>query len=553
MTNAASHPAPTAREPERTQAVLRVLEILLLGALFVAGLQLRIQLAYRYTPGMDLPVGPDVDDWLGVFWGVTHHWPPTWDAEWSRRFPLLALAGLAGARLCHAPILVVVQQIGILAGSTLAPLTYLLGRRIVGRPAALAAACWMVFQDGLTSQSVATTAYSLSPPLYLLLLLGLVGLLEEPTRRGAAVIAGVATFLLVTALLQGVMILGVTLVALGLVVLPSLWRRPDRLRQAGRLLAPPALGLAGAVPVLLAFPCRIEISPAQLWGRFAENYHHTWLYEVPVAVRTGYRVERLLAGTSRLEHFRLTVSEQLGLPLSLLLAAVGVMLAVSVARRHRPGAAGRALLAVLLAGPAYGWVANSSDFHFFHWFPTLALAITAGLVGWTRFLPGRVLPRALRWALAVVFVGVLLRPPPPQQPGPAQHRYSYLRGQYEENAKMARMCQAAAGVVSTRGTLIVAVEHAWQYRVYMLGGGELVDLRELLPRQERISALPRPVYLLAPLADAETTVGQIHLAGTPRLLQRFDRAHLPSFVQEAGLYLVQERAAVPAPAPTEEP
>ncbi len=521
---------------------MRILELLLLGGLALAALVVRLRIAYAFTPGMDMPVGPDVDDWFGVFWGVTHSWPPTWDPEWSRRFPLLALAGLAVSRGLDMPILVSVQQIGILAGATLAPLTYLLGRRVVGRPAAFAAACWMVFQQALAANAVMTTAYSITPPLYLVLLLGLVGSLRASPRRSAAWVAGLGSFLLVLALLQGVMILLVTLAALFVIASPRLLRGEARLATIRRLFGPPLLGLVAAIPVLLAFPCRLELSPAHLWGRFAENYHHTWLYEVPVQDRTGYNVERLLAGMSRLEHFSLSVREQLEIPVLLLALSVLVAAVLFLMQRERPGAAPRVLLLSLLAGSAYGWIANSSEFHFFQWHPALALVVASGIVGWTALLPWPRLARALGWVLALAFVVFLQQREPPQgQHGPGgMPRYGDVAGQYDENRSMARMCWAAAGPVSTGGSLLVAVEHAWQYRCYMMGEGEVVDPRALLSDPERVAGLARPMYLLAPTDAAQELLDQLDIPGRARLLQAFDRRHLPDFVPAAGLFVVED-------------
>ena len=91
-------------EPERWDLVI-------VGLLVIAAFLLRLQLAWTETPGLLHAIGSDHDDWEGVFLGAQHSWPPAWDVEWQRRYPLLPVLACAFARATGGSMAMAAQWI----------------------------------------------------------------------------------------------------------------------------------------------------------------------------------------------------------------------------------------------------------------------------------------------------------------------------------------------------------------------------------------------------------------------------------------------------------
>ena len=373
------------------------LDLVLLGLLLCWSLWLRLAIATTLAPDPAFAFGPDGDDWAGVLLGASQGWPMGWDDEWSYKYPLLPLLALVAGRITDVPLPCAALWVCLLAGSLVAPLTYLLGRPLVGRPAALAAAGWMVVQDGLASHASLTTAYALVPPLYLLLLLGFSLSLRDRGRAGAACTLAASALLTVT-VLHGLVLTLLTFAAAALLPGLALLRRPRRWRPLLRLTWPTAVGLALGRLALLAHPVGRETPGRGALIHLVEEVAQTLFHDPGHAMPTGHQVHRLVAGTSRWEHLLRSQWELFNLPLAavVILATAGTAALVLLARRQPDTAAARALPIVLLVGVVYGFVANSEDFHVFHWTPVLALVVAAGLAAWAE-LRNSVGPSLAAW------------------------------------------------------------------------------------------------------------------------------------------------------------
>jgi hypothetical protein len=488
------------------------LDLVLLGLLLCWSLWLRIAIATQLAPDPAFAFGPDGDDWAGVFLGASRGWPMGWDAEWSYKYPLLPLLALVVGRAADVPLPCAALWACLLTGALVAPLTYLLGRPLMGRPAALAAAGWMVVQDGLASHASLTTAYALVPALYLLLLLGLSLSLRDRGRLGGAC-ALVAAALLTVTVLHGLVLAGLTL-ACALLVL-GLTKR--RWRPLPALAWPTVAGLVLGRLALLAHPVGQETpgrgALVHLWEEVAQTLFHDPGHAMP----TGHQVHRLVAGASRWDHLLRSQWELFNLPLVAVtvLAVAGVVALVLLARRGQ--AAPRMLLPVLLGGVIYGFVANSEDFHVFHWYPVLALVIAAGLAGWRELIPG---PRmaATCWAAALALLAwqALLVPRLPD--ADPRRRYLRVARYYGEYRTMHGTCAAVLGPVSARGTLLVDQPMLWSHRAHLDGAARLVRVAAQAERVDP-SAQARPVFLVSegapPEVEGKSWAPLLELEGLP--------------------------------------
>ncbi len=487
-------------------------DLLLLGLLLCWGLWLRLAVATQLAPEVAFAFGPDGDDWAGVFQGTAQGWPLRWDAEWSYKYPLLPLLGLVAGRVTGVPLPCAALWVCLAAGALVGPLTYLLGRPLVGRPAAFAAAGWMVVQDGLASHASLTTAYALVPPLYLLLLVGFSSSLRGRGRAGGACTIAASALLTVT-VLHGAVLTVLSWAAAALV--QGLVSR--RWRPLLGLAWPTAAGLALGRIWLLAQPIGRETPGRGALVHLYEEVAQTLFHDPGHAMPTGHQVHRLLAGTSRWEHLLISSWELYNLPLVavLLLTVAGAVALVLLARHGH--AAPRVLLLVLLGGVVYGFVANSEDFHVFHWTPPLALVMAAGLASWAEL---RASPRVrvACWLAAMAFLGwqALLVP---RVPGAdPRGRYRRVAAYYDENLAMRDACAAALGPVSARGTLLVEDPMLWSYRGHLEGAAGLV---RVATRADPVdpSAQARPVFLVSDRAPPEVEgrgwVPLFELAGLP--------------------------------------
>jgi len=445
-----------------------------------------------------------------VFLGARHTWPPAWDPEWARRYPLLPVLAVALARGTDIAMAQAAQWTSMLVGSLVPAATYALGQRSVGRTAALAAACWMVFQDGLTTYHVFTSAYSLIPSLYLLLLLGLVMGREGGWVGRALAVLGAALLSLV--ILQGVVLVAVTTGAALLAFAPRCWRRPWRLL---RDLWPPALGALLAQGVLLRFGLREETPLLGALRLILAEVNLTLMHNESFGPPTGHKVHRLLNGTPRLQHMLATVWEQLYLPAWLVLLGALLGIIWLLRRRDPASARGRGLLLLLLVGPLYGFVANSEDFHVYQWFPTLALVLCAGLCGWTDWLPLGRWRSPLRVLLAAGLLVFLFFQAPRLRDAQDGTLYSRVVIFAVGTAQWADLCDSLVAPVSARGSLVVDDPDVWAHRGLLLGRATLSDLHHHADGAGALPELPTPVLMVSNQPPSEVSrrlAGRWHYA-----------------------------------------
>ncbi len=479
-------------------------DLLVLGLLLCWALWLRVVVADALVLEPAFAFGPDGDDWAGVFRGTADGWPLRWEGEWSYKYPLLPLLSLGVAGLAEAPVAFGALWVNLLTGALLAPLTYAFGRPLVGRPAALAAAGWMVVQDGLAAHSVLTTAYALIPTATLLMLLGMSLSLRGRPRSGAvATIIGTAA--LMTTVLHGGALALVTLGAAALFPTLALIRTPRDWRPLWRLAWPVGAGLALGRLGLFSHEMGDETpglgALIHLYEEVAQTAFHDPTYGSP----TGHQVDRLVAGMSRWEHLQLANWELYNLPIVVVLPlAIAGIVAVALLMRREPRlAAARALLLVMLPGVVYGFVANSEDFHVFQWTPALALVLCAGVGAWwllrdswvARIVCGAGALALLLWqSHGVPALQAELLP---------RLRYDRVWTYYVENDIMRRICAGAVGPVSVRGTLMVQDPMVWGYRANLHGAHALAGATDLAPPVDPDTLEP-PVYLVgAQPEDAE--------------------------------------------------
>jgi len=492
----------TDHSTERWARFSRSVDLVLLGLLLAGALWLRITIANHGVPEPAFAFGPDGDDWAGVFLGAAEGWPLRWDDEWSYKYPLLPLLAWGVGRLTDTPLPCAALWICILAGSAVGPLTYLLGRPLVGRPAALAAGGWMVVQDTLASHSALTTAYALMPALYLVLLLGLMDTLRGRWRRGGALALG-ATCLLTVSMLHGLILALLTGVAAAGVLALGLLRPPRRWWGLLQVSLPCAAGLVLGRLWLLDHRTGIETPWTGAIRHLYEEVMQTFFHDPRYGVPTGHKVDRLVDGVSRWEHLAWAQWELFNLPL----VAMGVLVlagVVAVLLLMRRGEAGpRLLLLGMLAGVIYGFVANSEDFHVFQWYPALALVVGAGLAAWGELWP-RWPVRLACWVGASALLSWQLLLVPAQPRLDPRVRYQRIHQYYDENIVMRRHCSALVGPVSLRGSLVVDHPHIWGYRALLAGADGLVRQNPQDQRPVPLSTLPRPVYIVT---DGEPTQG----------------------------------------------
>jgi hypothetical protein len=337
----------------------------------------------------------------------------------------------------------------------------------------------------------------------------------------------VSAALLTLAILQG------ALHALVLMVLAAMAYGVRDRRQPGRWLRllgglwPALLGVGLGIAALARFAVGGE-SP--LWGALRSiliDLNATLLQRGHLGPPTGHKVHRLLAGTPRSEHFLATVQEQLGLPavvLGLLLLA-GVWTLVK-APSARPRAAGWLLL--LLSGLClYGLVANTEDFHSAQWFPPMALVASAGLLGWTRVLPGRMLRAGIPVCLTVGLWAALLWLPS-LHPQPRDQLYGRLSLHAGMSRQWAALSDQAVGPVSAGGTLLVDDADVWAHRGFLLGRASLADLHRFHDGVGGVQHLEQPLVLLS--GRGPSAVKQ-RLAGT------WEYRPIDSFVDPRPLWL----------------
>jgi hypothetical protein len=504
--------ARAALAPER-------LDLVIVGVLLVAALLVRCHIAWQHTPGLLHAIGPDHDDWEGVFLGARHSWPPTWDFEWQRRYPLLPVLAVALGRGAGLPTALAAQWVCMLVSSLVAPFTYAIGLRTVGRSAALAAAGWMVFHDGLTTYGVLTTAYGVIPTAYLALVLGLA--MGPEGRWAGRALAAVGALLLSAVILQGAMLVLLTLAAALLAFGLATWRQPGWLRGLWGALWPGLLGVLASLPLLARSGERAAETP--LGGAFrlmVAEVHLTLLHSEHFGPPTGHKVHRLLNGTPRLEHIASTIWEQLWLPAWLLLPLVGLGAWLMLRSRAPGGRGGRLLLLALLAGPLYGFVANSEDFHVFQWFPGLALVICAGLLGWTRWLPWLLPRRVLALGIAAGFLALQGLVLPDLRDVDAGRLHGRVRHFVGATQAWELLADQAVGPISGGGTLLVDDADVWAHRGLLMGRASLAEMTRVPDGVADVASLPAPIVLITP-HPPERAPGR--LAGSWELtpLQRF--------------------------------
>ncbi len=477
--------------------------MLILAVLYAVALWLRFRVAAESAPSLGFAIGPDADDWDGVFRGASAGFPVQWDGEWAYKYPLLPLLTLWLSRTAKVSMWSAAQFVCVSAGAATPMLTYLLGRRILPpalAAAALAAGGWVLVQDGLLSHSILTTAYALVPPLYLSYLLAL---LWHHDRGGLprAIPVVLASWAFGLTLLHGSVMLLLTAGA-GLLSLLLAGPGPARRQWVG-MLWPTFLGLLLTWLVLRVLPGPFETPWGSAWRHIYEEYRQTVFHDSRFGVPTGHQVDRLLAGTSRLVHLALSTWEYFNLPLLVMAPALvgGIVLLL----RHGRGRFGSFLVLLLLPGVIYGFAANSEDFHVFQWFPVLILLCSLGLVGWPiLFRKGRgsvVLGQLL--GLSLLFYQCWLVPLR-QELDPAR-RYSRVRASYDDAMTMSGIAASVGGPVSRGGTLLVDSPQLWAHRALIPGNGRLLAVSggpgsESLVFEPR--ALTPPVYLLT-FADAE--------------------------------------------------
>lgn len=360
------------------------LDLLVLGALALAALCFHLYLAETYTPVMNLAVGPDQDDWWGVFQGVQQGWPFKWDGEWAFRLPLVPLLAFPVASALDAPLALAFQMLAILLGSMAPAMTWVLGRQALGRSVALAAALWILIQPVQASATVMTTAYSLITPLYLLLLLGIVRI--HGGRRGSRALVFGISVLIVMDLVQGAIIVLYTMGAY--VAAALLLRRTER--PGIKLLALNALpGLAGVVAGIGLLTVIFPHVESPLWGSIRRILHEmSPTADMPPLVNQGigYMTERLTRVT-RVEHFLMTLEELFLIHRWLVVAGLALGLVALAARRSHAHGFTRLLLLAMVPILAFNFITNNGVDHWFHWFPVMGLILVAGLVSPLGHLP----------------------------------------------------------------------------------------------------------------------------------------------------------------------
>lgn len=529
--SAAPSTGPTAWERIRAAARPERWDLVIVGLLVVAALALRLHLAWAETPGLLHAIGSDHDDWEGVFLGARHSWPPAWDFEWQRRYPLLPVLACALARATGSPMALSAQWISMGLGALVPAFTYAIGVRTVGRAAALGAAGWMVFQDGLTTYHVLTTAYSIIPTLYLALVLGLV-MSSEGRWVGRALVA-LGAMLMSLVILQGIVLVLVTLAAALLAFAVAGWRQGGMLRRLWAALWPTLLGLGASLVVLARFERETETPILGALRLIVAEVNLTLLHNQHFGPPTGHKVFRLVNGTPRLEHLLATVWEQVWLPAWLLLLLVLAGVVLMLTRRDGQGRPGRLLMVALLGGSLYGFVANSEDFHVYQWFPGLILVACAGLTGWTRFLPWALPRRVLALALALGLVALQWFVLPRHRSLEAGWRYVRIGHFVQGTQAWATLAAHAVGPVSSSGTLLVDDPDIWAHRGLLLGKASIAELYRLPDRSADVAQLEEPLVLVSPRSQVEG-----------RLAGRWDYSELLRFSAPRSyrLYLVRPEA-----------
>jgi hypothetical protein len=503
------------------------LDLLLFGVVVVGALLLRVWLMRQHAPAPLHALGPDFDDWEGVFQGALHSWPPAWDDEWNRRYPLLPVLAVAFARGTGVPVAMAAQWINLLGGALLVGCTYALGLRTVGRPAALLAACWVALQDGLCTFQLTSSAYGLVPVIYGALLLGFVLAGRDRWIGRGLVLASSA--LLSLLVLQGLVHVAVTTGVALLAFAPGAWRAGRALRRLLGLLLPALLGAGLAVLTMGRFAQGGESPLRGALRLIWINVHLTLLHSDSYGPPTGHKVHRLLSGVPRHEHFLATVREQLELPAVVLAVLLALGLLVILRRRARLGAC--ALLLLLIGGSLYGLVANAEDFHSAQWLPALALVVSVGLLGWVDWLPWARARVPLRLLLGAGLLGTIVLRPLPPPPG-SFPRYGRLPMHADMSAEWAEVAAASRGPVSASGTLLIDDADAWAHRGFLLGRAPLAWIGHMGDGRPAVEALDRPLLLLTARSPRGLD-GRLPGAWRYRPLQHFELAPRPLWLVAA--------------------
>lgn len=353
------------------------MDLLVLGGLALAALCFHLHLAETYTPLMNLAVGPDGDDWWGVFQGARRGWPFKWDGEWAFRLPLVPMLAFPVAKAMDTSMALATQIISILLGSLVPGMIWMMGRQALGRPAALAASAWIIVQPIQASATVMTTAYSFITPLHLLLMLGMVRTYRG--QRWGRTLVFVSSVLIVMDLVQGAIIV---LHAVGAGVAAAvLLRRTER--PGIKLLTLNTLpGLAGVGTGIGLLAWLFPQVESPLWGSLRRIIHEmSPTGDVPpmMSQGIGYMTERLTQVT-RVEHFLMTLEEFFLIHWWLVVAGLAIGLVTLVASRSRAHGFTRLLLVAFVPILSFNFITNNGVDHWFHWFPMLGLIMTAGLV-----------------------------------------------------------------------------------------------------------------------------------------------------------------------------
>ena len=466
----------------------RAVNLIVLGGLTLTALCCLCHLAESYSPDMNLAVGPDQDDWWGIFKAAEKGWPFVWDNEWSVRMPLVPILVFPVARALDVSMALASQMLTILLGSLVPGLTWLLGRQALGSPAALAASVWVIGQPTQIGASLMTTAYSYITPLYLLLLLGIAG--TRRGRRGSRTLVFGASLLITALFMQGAFLVICTLGAatVAALLLPRK-ERPGIKLMTLRIL--PGLVAVGASIGLLAIFFPQLDSPLVDFPR----YVHLDIIQSPGS-------DSMVPAMDILPHTSPGGGDMTGPPLEdgqmsyslqdlelwfsihpwLSLAGLALGLALLVARRSHSHGFARLLMVSCIPPVAIAFITNNILEHWFHWFPVLGLIMMVGLV-W----PLGLLPRIghpAQWLVSISLVvwsagdiqaKVTTAPEDPD----LLHE---MKGYYGEMRRNAKLCRQAFAPISQGGTLFTDSPQLFGFRGALRGpkAGRVVDISETM-------------------------------------------------------------------------
>ena len=464
----------------------RALDLLVLGGLALVSLCFYCHVAETYLPVMDLAVGPDQDDWWGIFSAVEKGWPYKWDTEWAMRMPLVPLLVSPVARAFDIPMALASQLLTILLGSLVPGLTWMLGRHVLGRPAALAASVWIIGQPNQASMTVLTTAYSYVTPFYLLLVLGIVGTFRK--QRGSLALVFGASLLLTALLLQGILIVLYTIGAAAAVALLLPRKARSGIRQLARLILPGVTGIGLSLQLMASLFPHLESPLQSTYQRILMDImYDPALHDLAMAmdilppvnpVPGPGHVPQPEMGITTMGQLQGNLEVYFMIPYWLSLAGLALGLAFLVASRSRPHGFARLLMVTCLLPFAYGVIAGNRPEHWFHWFPVVGLIMVAGLVWPLGRLPR--LGQPAQWlvsiALIVWWTNDIYEMVDMTEEDPAD--FYILKNSYAEKERNAKLCRQSFASISQGGALFTDSPQLHGLRGALKGPkvGQVVDI-----------------------------------------------------------------------------